>query len=70
MQEVESRPESVLMQPMEEAGNHLASLAAALLEFVHANEARIRLYGWDPAKWNAWRIETRDLIREIFSPGQ
>lgn len=66
MEEVESRPSSLLMQPKEVVGNHLVSLAAALLEFGKANDARIALYGWDPVKWLAWRIETRDLMREMF----
>jgi hypothetical protein len=66
MEEVESRPSSVLMKPREDVGNHLVSLAAALLEFGKANDARIALFGWDPVKWLAWRIETRDLMRQMF----
>jgi hypothetical protein len=66
MEEVESRPSAVLMKPKEDVGNHLVSLVAALLEFGKANDARIALFGWDPVKWLAWRIETRDLMREMF----
>ena len=66
MEEVAAGPGRSLMKPTEDVGSHLASLAVTLLAFTRANETRIRLFGWDATKWVTWRLERRDVMRQLF----
>ena len=54
------------MKRTDDVGSHLASLAVTLLAFTRANEARIRLFGWDATKWATWRAENRHVMRQLF----
>jgi hypothetical protein len=66
MEKVSAVPGRSLMKPTEDVGSHLASLAVTLLAFTRANEARIRLFGWDATTWLTWRVENRDVMRHLF----
>lgn len=66
MEEVTKVPGRTLMKPTDDVGSHLFSLAFTLLAFTRANEARIRLFGWNGARWLAWRTETRDIVAQLF----
>ena len=67
METVSTMPGRSLMKPTEDVGGHLSSLAFALLAFTRANEARIRLFGWDATKWVTWRRESRNVMRQLFN---
>jgi hypothetical protein len=66
MEQVAAVPGHSLMKPTEDVGSHLGTLAFTLIAFTRANEARIRLFGWDATKWIAWRKGSRDTMRQLF----
>jgi hypothetical protein len=67
METVQSRGDLRLMGPGDPS-SHIASMAVALLSFTGAQEARTKLYGWNPDEWVEWRRPLKHLMREILPP--